>query len=70
MKNIAKQNGFSLIAIMIAILIIAVIFFGIKNWKGNTEQTQEIKNKAVEDLGNINKNLENNNQEMQDALTN
>ena len=68
--NYAKQRGFGLIIILIAILIIAVIAFGFMNKKGHIEQSKEIKNKAVEDLKVINENLEKNNQQIQNNLEN
>ncbi|MEI6596958.1 MAG: hypothetical protein WCL13_01960 [bacterium] len=66
--NYNKQRGFGLILIIIAILIIAVIAFGTINRKGQVEQNKEIKNKAVEDIKNINNNLQKNNQQIQDSL--
>jgi Tfp pilus assembly protein PilV len=68
--NYAKQRGFSLIVILVAILIIAVIAFGLMNKKGQVEQNKEIKDKATEDLKVINQNLEKNNQQIQDSLEN
>ncbi|MFA5360023.1 MAG: hypothetical protein WC349_03665 [Patescibacteria group bacterium] len=68
--NYAKQRGFGLIVILIAILIIAVIAFGLMNKKGQVEQNKEIKDKATEDLKVINQNLEKNNQQIQDSLEN
>jgi type II secretory pathway pseudopilin PulG len=70
MKNIFKQGGFGLIVIMIAILIIAIIFFGTRNRKGQVEQGQEVKIKAVNDLEVINDKLKNNNQEIEGILSN
>ncbi|MFA6306949.1 MAG: prepilin-type N-terminal cleavage/methylation domain-containing protein [Patescibacteria group bacterium] len=63
-----RQKGFGLIIILIAILIIAVIALGAMNRKGQIEQNKEVKNKAVEDLKNININLEKNNQEIQNNI--
>lgn len=63
-----KQKGFGLIIIILAILIIAVIAFGVINRRGMVEENKEIKNKAVEDIKNINNNLEKNNLEIQNNL--
>lgn len=68
-ENYSQQKGFGLILVIIAVLIIAVIAFGfISRRKGQIEQNQEIKNKAVEDLKAINEKLEKNNQEIKNDL--
>ncbi|KKR91646.1 MAG: hypothetical protein UU95_C0004G0014 [Parcubacteria group bacterium GW2011_GWC2_42_12] len=67
-KEIAEQGGFALILIIITILIIAVIAFGTISWKGQVQQSQEIKNKAVDDLKAINENLNKYNQQIQNNL--
>ena len=68
MKNFFKQEGFGLIIIIIAILIIAMIAFGTISWKGQVEQGKKIKNKAVDDLKAINENLKKNNQQIKNNL--
>ena len=67
-KEIAEQGGFALILIIITILIIAVIAFGTISWKGQVQQSQEIKNKAVDDFKAINENLNKYNQQIQNNL--
>ena len=68
MKNNYKQKGFGLILIIVTILIIAIIAFGFMNRPGQIEKSQEIKNKAINDLQKVNSNLINNNQEIQKNL--
>ena len=70
MKNYRGQKGFGLILVIIAIVIIAVIAFGVKNWSGQIEQSKRTENKAATDLEAINNNLIINNQKIQDNLEN
>ena len=70
MRNYYRQKGFSLILVLIAIVIIAVIFFGARNWRGQLEQGKQTENKAASDLKAINKNLEQYNQDIKNSLEN
>jgi len=67
-EEIKGHGGFTLILVIIAILIVAIIAFGFMNQKGQIEQSQEIKNQAVIDLEKINNNLKKNNQQIQNNL--
>lgn len=63
-----KQQGFGLIIIIIAMLIIALIYFGVKNRPGQLEQSRKIEDKAVNDIEKINENLERNNLEIEKII--
>ena len=68
MKNYLEPKGFSLILVLMALLIILIIVFGIKNRPGQLEESRQIKNKAAIDLEKINNNLKKENQAIQNIL--
>ncbi|MDO8667628.1 MAG: type II secretion system protein [bacterium] len=68
-KEIFKQRGFALIAILVAVLVIGVIAFGTIKWQGQIQQSKQIENQAVKNLQKINDNFEKNNQAITKNLT-
>jgi type II secretory pathway pseudopilin PulG len=65
---IFQKRGFALVVIIVAVLIVAIVAFGAMSWKGQIQQSQEIKNKAIVDLEKINNDIKDSNRQIQNNL--
>jgi len=54
MKNKSSENGFVLVALLLGIAILALLYFGTQNDKGEAEQAIQAKKQAVQTVNEVN----------------